>query len=221
MDTLQGMSEDWRLRVDLHEPGHALELTRNMEATELEHDLQSAFHDAVAVSRDGPEVFCYAESREQAESARELIATLAARNGWEIETELRRWHPSAEEWVDPDQPLPETDAARAAEHAELIRNEREESEARGYPEYEVRMQCASHHDAVRLADRLRGEGFAPVQRWKYLLIGAGDEDAAEALAAQLREEAPPGCTVTAEGSMRTVYDERPPNPFAFFGGLAG
>jgi hypothetical protein len=215
------MSEDWRLRVDLHEPGHALELTRNMEATELEHGLKSAFVNAVAVSRDGPEVFCYAETREQAERAGELIATLAERNAWKIDTELRRWHPAAEEWVDPDAPLPDSDAARAAEHEELIRTEREESEARGYPEYEVRMQCASHHDAKQLAERLRDEGFEPVQRWKYLLIGAGDEDSAQALAAQLREEAPPGCTVTAEGSLRTVYDERPPNPFAFFGGLAG
>jgi hypothetical protein len=215
------MSEDWRLRVDLHEPAHALELTTNMEATELEHDLKTAFENAVAVSRDGPEVFCYAETREQAESALDLIKSLAERNGWKVDAELRRWHPVAEEWVDPDAPLPDTDAARAAEHGEMIQAEREESESRGYPEFEVRMQCASHHDAKALAERLKSEGYEPVQRWKYLLIGAGDEDSAQALAAQLREEAPPGCTVTAEGSLRTVYDERPPNPFAIFGGLAG
>ncbi len=192
-----------------------------MEATELEHDLKSAFENKVAVSRDGAEVFCYAETREQAEQVGTLIAQLAEKGGWQIETELRRWHPASEEWEDPDEALPDTDAARAAEHAERIRNEREESADRGYAEFEVRVQCPSHHVARELGEQLRGEGLELVQRWKYLLVGAADEDAADALAARLREEAPSGCTVTAEGSMRTVQDEAPPNPFAFFGGLAG
>lgn len=215
------MSEDWRLRVDLREPSRALELTRNMEATELEHDLKTAFDDRVAVSRDGSEVFCYAETREQVEQAEQLIRELAERAGWEIETELRRWHPAAEEWEDPDKSLPASDADREAERAERILNEREETDARGYAEFEVRVQCQSHHDAKELADKLRAEGISLVQRWKYLLIGLADEDAATALAERLRAEAPPGVTVTAEGSMRAVLDDRPPNPFAIFGGLAG
>jgi hypothetical protein len=215
------MSEDWRLRVDLHEPGHALELTQHMEATELEHDLKTEFENRVAVSRDGAEVFCYADTREQAERVTELIGELAEKNGWKIDSELRRWHPAAEEWEDPDKALPTTDAELATEHEQRLRDERGESEERGYAEFEVRMQCSSHHDAKKLAEKLRGEGLEPVQRWKYLLIAAADEDDAQGLAARLREEAPAGCTVTAEGSMREVMDERPFNPFSIFGGLGG
>jgi hypothetical protein len=60
-----------------------------------------------------------------------------------------------------------------------------------------------------------------VRRWKYLLIGATDEDTANALAERLRSEAGPDAKVTAEGSGQAAYDERPSNPFAFLGGLGG
>jgi hypothetical protein len=68
---------------------------------------------------------------------------------------------------------------------------------------------------------LTAEGVPNVRRWKYLLIGAADEDSANALAERLRREAGPNATVTAEGSGQAAYEERPPNPFAYLGGLGG
>jgi len=63
------MTDDWRLRVDLHESGIAHRLTEHLKASHLEHDLHDAFRDRVVVSRDGGEVFCYTDSREQAPSS--------------------------------------------------------------------------------------------------------------------------------------------------------
>jgi hypothetical protein len=55
-----------------------------------------------------------------------------------------------------------------------------------------------------------------------LLVGATDEDAANALADRLRAEAPPGATVTAEVSQRAAWDDDPGRgSFAIFGGLGG
>ena len=211
------MSDDWRLRVGLHEGGRAHKLTERLEATELEHDLEASFHDRIAVSRDGEELFCYAGSREQAERAETLIRSLAAEHGWHLDSELKRWHESAEEWEDPDAPTVPDDV----EHAELIDRERREAQARGYPEFEVRVQFHSHREASEFAEKLRQEGVPSVQRWKYLMIGAPDQDSADVLAERIRNQAPPGSTVLAEGTQKAAYDERPASPFAFLGGLAG
>ena len=150
-----------------------------------------------------------------------MVGELASQRGWQPEFELRRWHESAEQWEDPDVPLPQNDADRAAEHEALIETERQEVQARGYPEFEVRVQFSSHHEAVAFADKLREEGLPSVRRWKYLVIGVTDEDAAKALADRLRQEAEPGNEVAVEGTGEAAYDEAPRSPFWFLGGLAG
>jgi hypothetical protein len=215
------MSDDWRLRADLHDNGHARDLAERLQSPNLEHDLDQSFHDRVVVSLEESQVFCYAGTREQAERAEQAIRTVAANNGWSLDSELTHWHPTAEEWEDPDTPLPASDAERAAERGELMKQEREEALAQGHPEFEVRVQCQRHKDTVALAEKLREEGLPSVHRWKYLFIATLDEDTANALAQRLRAEAPAGSTVTVEATSDTVFDERPANPFAYFGGLGG
>jgi hypothetical protein len=215
------MNDEWRLQVDPRDPRHAQALTERLQAHELQRDLSDAFHDKVIVTRDDARVFLYAGSREQVESARELICTLAEQHEWNLDLELKRWHPAAENWEDPDEALPASDSAREAEHEELIAAEHKQAEERGYPEFEVRVDLPSRHDAEQFAEQLSGEGLPAVQRWKYLLVGATDEDNAKALAERIRSEAPEGSKVSVEGTWKAAYDERPPNPFAFLGGLGG
>lgn len=213
------MNDDWRLQVDLREEGRANALTERLEAQQLEHDLSTEFHDRVIVSRDGARVFLYAGTRQQAEKAREAIEADAHLHGWQLEVDFRHWHPIAEEWEDPDKPLPGDDAARLAERRELMAREREETARTGHPEFEVRADLPSHHDALALVEQLRNEGIPTVHRWRYLLVGATDEDSAEALAERIRSEAPAGSRVKVEGTWAAAYAERPPNPFAVLGGL--
>ncbi|HTU85188.1 MAG TPA: hypothetical protein VMF57_06405 [Solirubrobacteraceae bacterium] len=216
------MADDWRLRAELLDETAARALTKRLGAEKLGEELENSFGDRLAVSGDGPNVFVYAGDRRQADAAADAIRALAAENGWVVELELKRWHPTAEEWEDPDVPLPQTDAELAAEHAKLIAKEREDTAESGYAEYEVRVECPSHRETVALAQRLHGEGVPLVRRWRYLLIGAADEDSAKALAERLRGEAPPDSTVTAEVSRRAAYDEDPGRAsFAVFGGLGG
>jgi hypothetical protein len=215
------MNDEWRLQIDVRGEREAGSLTERLDAAELEHELSEAFQDRLIVSGDGPRVFVYAGTREQAERARDLIAKLAATHDWDLAVELTHWHPQAERWEDPDLPLPEGDAARVAEHEELIAAERKRTEESGEPEFEVRVDLPSHREAVRLAEQLRAEGLPAVRRWKYLVVGATDEDAARALAQRLQGEAPAGSRVIVEGSGQIAYAERPANPFAVFGGLGG
>jgi hypothetical protein len=216
------MNDDWRLRIDLGgEQSRAKQLTEELRAQTVSEDIERSLHDRVIVSADEGEIFCYTDTREQAESARALIEALAAHHSWEVQIELLHWHPTAERWEAPDLPLPDDDATRAAERRERIEQERVDSSAQGYPEFEVRVQCASRRDSSALADRLRDEGMPVVQRWRAVLIGAADEDSAAQLAERLKGEAPAGSEVTAEGNLRAVYEERPWRPFAIFGGMGG
>ncbi len=215
------MSDDWRLHADLHEQHHAVDLRGYLDAEKLEHELDESFQERVAMTYDDAEVFCYAGSREQAAKAEQLIRSLAAQHGWQIDTDIKRWHPVAEEWEDPDEALPASEAERDAEHGELIERERDEEQATGHPDFEVRVQCRSHHDAVAIAKRLEAEGIPSLRRWHYLLIGATDEDTANALAERIRGEAPEGSEVTALGTLHEVRAVAPANPFAIFGGLGG
>ncbi|HYJ22921.1 MAG TPA: hypothetical protein VEW07_12975 [Solirubrobacterales bacterium] len=215
------MNDEWRLQIDVQGERDAGSLTERLNAAELEHELSEAFHDRLIVSGDGPRVFVYAGTRAQAEQARDLIAKLAAAHSWDVAIELTHWHPEAEKWEDPDLPLPASDSARVAEHEELIADERRRLAETGEPEFEVRVDLPSHREAVHFAGQLRGEGLPAVRRWKYLVVGAADEDAARALATRFEGEVPAGSKVTVEGSGQAAYAERPANPFAVFGGLGG
>lgn len=214
------MNDDWRLQVSFHEESHARALTERLDAERMGHELSDAFDDRIVVSRDGAQVFLYAGDRDQAERARSVVEAEARQHDWNVDVELRHWHPSAETWEDPDKPMPDDDAARLAEHEALIARERKEAAA-GHPEYEVRVDLPSRHEAAAFAERLRGEGLPAVHRWHFLLVGAADEDSAKQLAEQIRAEAPADSTVAVEGTWAAALAERPPNPFAVLGGLGG
>ena len=215
------MNDDWRLRIDMHDEDHVSELTRALEEHPEGPSGSGATDDRVIVTHDGAEIFAYAATREQAEHTRETVRKLAGDHGWQPEFELMHWHPTAEEWEDPDKPLPTTDAQRAEEHRERIAQEQSASAADGYPDYEVRLQCKSHRAANALADKLEQEGIPFTHRWSTVLVGAADEDSAAELADRLRAEAPEGCEVTVEGNLRAIYDERPGRRFWLLGGLGG
>lgn len=213
------MNDDWRLQVDLEDQSLFEPVVERMEARELEDDLSDAFHDRVLVSRNESRIFLYAGSREQLESARALLEALDEKHDWSLEMDLKRWHSEADSWRDPDEELPDTPQEREAEHRAAIAAQRKQVEEQGYPEFEVRVDLPSRHDALRFAERLREEGLPTVHRWKFLLVGATDEDHAKALAERIRSEAPPGSRVIVEGTWHAAYAEQPHSPFAVLGGL--
>jgi hypothetical protein len=215
------LNDDWRLQIDFEEKHLTGRLIDHLGAVELEHDLSTAYEDRVIVSHEGDRVFLYAGTRDQAEAAQAHIEQLVAQHGWRVKIDLRHWHPIAEDWEDPDLPIPASDAARAVEHEAAMAAERRGQRQNGYPEFEVRMDFPTRHDAAGAAEKLRAEGMQTVHRAKYLLVGAADEDGADALAERLRSELPDGVGVTAEGTLKAAWGERPPDPYAIFGGLGG
>lgn len=160
------MNDDWRVQVDFVDEGLAEGLYERLEARELEHDLSRAFHDQVIVTRNDATIFLYAGDREQAEKARTLVDRLAAEDEEKVEVSFTRWHPEAEEWRPADEPLPAHAAARAAEHAARTARERQESQASGHPEYEVRADLNSYGEAEKFAEQPPGTKVVAEGTWR-------------------------------------------------------
>jgi hypothetical protein len=75
----------------------------------------------------------------------------------------------------------------------------------------VRVTVPSHHEAKALVEQLEAEGYRPLRRFQYVVVGTASKEDAERLAERLHGE------VEAGGEL--VYETEPTNPFAIFGGL--
>jgi hypothetical protein len=189
--------DDWRLRIELDDDAAGGFLGHlggfGSEAADLEHQLE---HDRLAVTRDDATIFVYASSSVRLEQAEQLIAGELEKLSLTPERMVREhWLADEDRWD--DEPRPDTIEGEAL--------------AEGYAPWEVRIPCASHHEAGELADRLEAEGYSVVRRWSYVIAGTRSEEEARELAARLHGEAEPG------GEL--VWEVVPGNPFVVFGGL--
>jgi hypothetical protein len=158
----------------------------------------------------GNELFLYTHAQDAAAAAQQSVRDLLATHGLSADYTVERWHPVAEEWESADVPLPSTPAGVEAEHKELDAEETSESVSSGVALFEVRVQLPSHRDAVALAARLAVEGYSVVRRWRFLVVGANNQDQASEFAAAIRQEAPVGALITTEevgpGRPYTVFE---------------
>jgi len=216
------MADDFRLQIELDASGDGFSFAESMRELSLERDARKRLGDRVAVSAEGPRVFVYTDTEEAANEARRVIAPLLAEHSLtDSALRLTRWHPEEERWEPVDKPLPSTPEEEAAEHAVEEADETAESVEQGFAEWEVRVELPSHHETVQFADRLEHEGIPVLRRWKFVLVGAPNEDEAQALAQRIESEAPQGSKVHAEISGAAVWKVGDPFPFAVFGGLGG
>jgi hypothetical protein len=207
------MAEDWRVTVDLAE-GH--NLAADLDEHELEEEARSTFGNRIAVSGEGAQLFLYADTRPAAEQAMEVVQKLVERGGGTARMVLHQWHPLAEEWKPADEPLPKTDTEVEEENEEREEQDEADTDASGYAEWEVRLDLPSHGAAVELADKLEAEGIPTTRRWKYLLVGAADEDDANDLAKRFESEAPAGTRTLVQPGGEMAWEGAPKRSKLFF-----
>jgi hypothetical protein len=214
------MAEDWRVKVVFEEDEHRHRLSGFLRDYELEDDLAERLRGRVVVSQDGPVLFLYANTRDQADAAIEVVRSFASQYETEVDIELTRWHEVEERWEDPSVPLPETAEEVQAERERLAEEEREESTEDDWDEWEVQVELPDHGTTKELAERLEGEGFNVLRRWRYLVITAPSELDAQKLADRIQGEVPAGGSVTVEGTEEATAASNPRlSAFALFGGL--
>jgi hypothetical protein len=213
------VADDWRVTFDFDDEGDGTQFTEWLAAVELESEERHQLGDRVIVSRDGPRVFLYADSEDQARSVYQTAQARIETEGRSAITALERWHPVEQAWKDASVPLPESAEEARAEHERLQEREAAESLEKGRAEWEVRIELPTHEDTVALAQRLESEGIPVVRRHTFLLAGALNEDDARALAQRVEAEAPSGARIEVEPGGGLVWEVAPENPFAVFGGL--
>ena len=184
------MADDWRVTVTFGDAAQARRAAQSVRDREVADDVRGRLGHRVAVSADGPRLFLYAATGDAAREAEQVVRDVLAGLQLHAEFALDRWHPVAQEWADASVPLPETDEQRQEEHRRRIEGETEESLATGQAGFEVRVELRTHRQAVQLAARLEAEGHPVVRRWKYLILGADNEDDAAALAETISREMP-------------------------------
>jgi hypothetical protein len=190
-------NDDWRIRIDV-EDVHERLLERlgvelDDEARELANELKGR---RLAVSRDGDGIFVYAASRAEAERAQSVVESeLRALDVEATTSRVEHWLEDEERWD--DEPRTET-------------WEEEELE-QGYAPWEVRVAASSHQEAKALVEQLESEGYRPLRRFQYVIVGTASKEDADRLAARLHGEV--------EGGGDLVHEVEPANPFAVFGGL--
>jgi hypothetical protein len=215
------VAEDWRITIDFDDEGDGTQLVEWLAARRFESDELERLGGRVAVSRDGPRVFLYADTEELARDADGVVRALLSSEGRQATMALERWHPVEQDWKDAGVPLPETEEELRAERDRQQAREAAESLESGEAEWEVRVSLPSREATHELAERLEGEGIPVTRRSTFLLVGAVNQDEATALAERLRAEASGGATVEVEPGGAMVWEISPRNPFAVFGGLGG
>jgi len=189
--------DDWRLRIELGGEG-AHGLLRRLGVVDTDADMlaRELIEERLAVTHDEDTVFVYGATRAQVEAARPAIE----RELGELRLEPKEL--VVEQWLDED------DRWDSEPEGETVE---EEAVSSGYAPWEVRVECGSHDRARKLADELEAEGYGVVRRWSFVIAGTATREEANELAARVHGE------VEAGGEL--VYETRPKNPFAVFGGL--
>ena len=191
-------SDDWRVTISVSGGTDAGQAQQSFSLRQVEEDIRRQVGRGIVVGAGEAQIFLYAGTEAAAGDAERIARDVLAGHGMAAESALHRWHPIEERWETPDVPMPQTKAERQAEHQRLVDAEAAESLATGVAQWEVRAELGSHRQAVALARKLESEGRAVVRRWKFLIVGASDEDEARELAGQIRQEAPPDAAVMVE-----------------------
>ena len=176
--------DDWRLRIELGE-GHASPLLERLglvshESDELARELKES---KLAVTSDEDTVFVYAGTSLELEKAKAII---------QRELDEQRIRPDAlitEHWL-ADQDRWDDGPVEPDYDEDLI--------ASGYAPWEVRINCADHAEARRLADQLAAEGYGVVRRWRYVIAGCATQEQAQELALRLHGQVEPGADLVWE-----------------------
>jgi hypothetical protein len=229
VDSVGGVADDWRVTVDLHAEENVGRLRQALHEHEVEGEARERLGDRVAVGggEDPGVIFLYATTSDAVHEAQGVVKEILHRHGLEADYSVDRWHPIEERWESEQIPLPSTEAEKAVEHKRLEEDEVAESELLGGALWEVRVELDSRQDAAAFAERLEaerdsllpGRRTSVIRRWKYLIIGADNEDQANEIVGRIRGELPSGATVEVEPSGTLAWASMDVNPFAVFGGL--
>ena len=200
--------DDFRFQIEFYDKADADFIAGELKDKDAPQQVRDALGEHVIITHDEAVLFGYTASEAAAQSAAKVISSLAAQHGLKASLRpIERWHPIEKQWESASAPLPETEAEVSAEHEKWEQREAADSLEDNLAEWQLRIELGSHEDAVELAEKLEGEGVSPlVRRWKYLLIGAANEDLARQLERRLEAEYPSAGDIKVEPAPAEMYE---------------
>ena len=194
------VADDWRVEIELAEEHHGGALGDRLRRHDLDDEARDRLGKRVLVSKDGPHVFLYTTSEEQAREAERVARELVQADGRQATIRVTRWHPDEEEWKDAALPLPETEGQRALERAKHEAAEEAEAEHEGAYDWEVAVDMPGRGEAIELQRELKTSGHQVDRSWRFLTVGAPTEERANELAEELRARVPGDAEVWVQGN---------------------
>jgi hypothetical protein len=206
------VAEDYRVEVELDDEQYGFSLWERLRALHLDDEARRRLGSSVVVTRDGSRLFLYVANQQRAREAEAVVRKLVEDDSLTAEIRITRWHPVEEEWEDVSIPLPRSDEEERAEYEARLADEAAEVAEEGQYDWQVVVHAASRAEAAELAERLEQEGLPVAHRWRYVVIGALTEEAADALADRLRAE-----YGDADVEVDASLSDLPAGPFQFIG----
>jgi hypothetical protein len=181
--------EDWRVEITLDEEQQGYDLGERLRSHDLDDEARKRLGGRVYVSRNGPQLFLYARSEEQARAAEDVVRELVTAEALTAEFRgVTRWHPVEQEWKDASIPLPRTDDEVRAEVESREAAERREAEEQGSYDWVVKLNASDGDVAKRVAKQLEAQGH-PVDRiWRWVTVHVLTEEIGNDLVSSLETE---------------------------------
>lgn len=196
------MDEDWRVLVTFRDESHVIRILEALHHRHLRDEVRARLGEGIVVTSSARHIFLYTDTIDTAKEASQIVRDVLAEHDLPADLSLERWHPLEQMWDGSTGGMRhDTAVERKAKHEYDQRRQRQRSVETGVPEWTVRAELSSHHDAVQLTERLTADGESVIRRWKYLLVGATCEDDANALATKI-------CGYAPDASVRTERTAR-------------
>ena len=186
--------EDWRVEINLDDEEHGYSLGERFRSHDLDDDARRRLGPRAVVSRDGPRVFLYTGTPQQAREAERIARELVAADDLSAEIEVTHWDAQTEEWLHF-----EGDALEPGE-------EERETDEESYP-WLLTIELESRGDAADTEQLLRGAAGPVQRRWRYVTVDARTEEEASEVADRFRDRLPAGAKMWVEANPEGV-----PNP---------
>jgi hypothetical protein len=205
------VTDEFRVEVDLDDEENGFAFRERLRALDVDDEARKRLGGKVVVTRDGPRLFAYTETEEQAREAERVLREVAAAEGVTGDVRVTRWHDVAEEWQDASLPVPQTEDELDAEYARREEAEAREAETEGEYDWHVVAHVSDRAAAEELAKRLAARDIQVARRWRYVVAGALTEEHALEIADLVRAEAPEDTEVSVEPNPSGL-----PTPFLLF-----
>ena len=194
-------NEDWRVEINLDDEHEGYDIGERLRSRDLDEDARARLGERVYVSRDGPRLFLYAGTEQQAREAEVVARELLAADNLSADFAVTRWHPVEQDWKDASIPLPRTEPEVDQELEQREDAERTQVAEEGSYDWLVKINLPSAGDAKHLAESLEAAG-QPVHRvWRWVTVDVLTEESGNELISSLQESLPADAEIWLEGNL--------------------